>query len=70
METEGEENRLVSCMNRHMMSSYTSKDVHVSVRSVWVVQHAKQPYDDHGVDEKDVAHVLIQVEVLQEEPEF
>lgn len=51
------------------MRSYTCKDERFAVSSVPVAQHARQPYDDHRVDEKDVAHVLIQAEVLQEEPE-
>lgn len=50
------------------MRRSTCEDEHFTVRSVRVAQHARQPHDDHRVDEKDVAHVLVQAEVLQEEP--
>lgn len=68
-ETEGGENIFNDRHgNRHMMQSRTCEDEHLIVRNVRVAQHAWKPQDDHGVDEEDVAHVLIQVEVLQEEP--
>lgn len=47
----------------------TCEDVDVTVRSGRVAQHARHPQADHGVDDQDVAHVLVQDEVLKEEPE-
>lgn len=51
------------------MWRHTCEDEHLAVRRVRVAQQARQPHDHHGVDEKDVAHVLVQAEVFQEEPE-
>lgn len=55
--------------NGYPACNRTCEDVNVTVSSDGVAQHARHPQDDHGVGDQDVAHVLVQAEVLQKEPE-
>ena len=48
--------------------SNTCKNKNEAFRRAGFVQGADQPQDDHRVDGQHVTHMLVQVEVLQQEP--
>ena len=47
---------------------HTGEVVDVAPGLVGLTDTSRQPEDGHGVDGQDVAHMLVQVEVLQQEP--